>query len=39
MGKFKVPFEEGEIRFGKEYLDSFNPNMFHEEPTAELNSY
>ena len=39
MGKFKVLIEEGKIHFGKEYLDSFNPNMFHEEPTAELNSY
>lgn len=39
MGKFKVPVKEGKIRFDKEYLDSFNPNMFHEEPTAELNSY
>ena len=39
MGKFKVLIEEGKIHFGKGYLDSFNPNMFHEEPTAELNSY
>ena len=27
MGKFKVPIEEGKIHFGKEYLDSFNPNV------------